>query len=65
MQLSAIMPNFLLAECFINLEEFGREIAVTPFEVTNGYVDLPDTPGLGIDLDVKALNAHPYMEAPR
>ena len=64
LQLSAIMPNFLLAECFINLEEFGRAIAVTPFEVTNGYVDLPDAPGLGIDLDVEALNAHPYLEAP-
>ena len=38
LQLAAIMPNFLLAECFINLEDFGREIAVTPFEVTNGYV---------------------------
>ena len=40
LQLAAIMPNFLLAECFINLEEFGRKIAVTPFEVVNGYVAL-------------------------
>ena len=64
LQLAAIMPNFLLAECFINLEEFGRKIAVTPFEVVNGYVDLPDTPGLGIDLDVEALEANPYLEAP-
>ena len=64
LQLAAIMPNFLLAECFINLEEFGRKIAVTPFEVVNGYVDLPDTPGLGIDLDVDALKANPYLEAP-
>ena len=64
LQLAAIMPNFLLAECFINLEEFGRKIAVTPFEAVNGYVDLPDTPGLGIDLDEDALKAHPYLEAP-
>ena len=25
---------------------------------------LPETPGLGIDLDVEALKANPYLEAP-
>ncbi len=63
LHLSAAIPNFLIAECFINLEEFGREIAVTPFEVSDGYVEAPEAPGLGIDLDEDALARRPYLEA--
>ena len=27
---------------------------------TNGHLSLPDTPGLGIDLKIDAIKAHPY-----
>ena len=64
LQLAATMPNFLLAESFINLEEFGRRIAVTPFEVADGYIDVPEMPGLGIDLDEEALAGHPFQQMP-
>ncbi len=66
LQVSAAIPNFLITEYFVNLEEFGRDIAKTPFEVENGYIRVPDAPGIGIDLDEDALAQYPYEPfAPR
>jgi galactonate dehydratase len=61
-QLSAMIPNFWIAECFINLKPACDEIAVTPLTVQDGFVDLPTTPGIGIDLDVARLRAKPYRD---
>ena len=63
-QVSAAIPNFLITEYFVNLEEFGRDIAVAPFEVEDGYIRLPDAPGLGIDLNEDRLAAYPYKPFP-
>ena len=63
-QVSTTIPNFLITEYFVNLEAFGREIAVKPFEVTDGYIAIPDSPGLGIELDEEALARHPYRQFP-
>ena len=63
-QVSAAIPNFLITEYFVNLEEFGREIAVNPFVVEDGYIRLPEGPGLGIELDEERLAAHPYRPFP-
>ena len=63
-QAAACMPNFLITEYFVNFEETGNEISVDPFTVENGYIDLPDRPGLGLDLDEQALLANPYVEQP-
>jgi L-alanine-DL-glutamate epimerase-like enolase superfamily enzyme len=32
--------------------------------VENGYISLPERPGLGLDLDEEALLANPYVEQP-
>ena len=63
-QVSAAIPNFLITEYFVNLEELGNDIAKTPFQVQNGYIQLPDAPGLGIDLDEERLSAYPYKPFP-
>ena len=60
LQVSAAIPNFLITEYFVNLEDFGRDIAKRPFEVVDGYIKIPDTPGIGIDLDEDALAKYPY-----
>ena len=59
---AARMPNFLITEYFVNFEEMGRQIAQTPFTVKESYIELPTTPGLGIDLDEEALARYPYQE---
>ena len=61
---SACMPNFLITEYFVNLEALGNEIAVAPWRVEGGYVDVPSAPGLGVELDEEALGAHPYQPFP-
>jgi galactonate dehydratase len=61
-QLSAMIPNFWLAECFVNLKPACDEIAVAPLVVDGSFVDLPTAPGIGIDLDVARLKARPYRD---
>ena len=61
-QLSAMIPNFWIAECFINLKPACDEIAVAPLVVQDSFVELPTMPGHGIDIDVAKLRAHPYRD---
>ena len=63
-QVSAAITNFLITEYFVNLEAFGNDVAVNPFQVVDGYIQVPETPGLGIELDEEALARYPYGEAP-
>ncbi|MEE8177973.1 MAG: mandelate racemase/muconate lactonizing enzyme family protein [Acidobacteriota bacterium] len=60
----ATMPNFLITEYFVNFEEKGMEIADTPFVACDGYLRLSTKPGLGLDLDEKALAQNPYRQMP-
>jgi galactonate dehydratase len=62
---AATMPNFLITEYFVNFEGLGKEIARPPLLQKDGYVQLPTTPGLGIDLDEDALRAHGYEHFPK
>lgn len=64
LQVSATIPNFLITEYFVNMEPLAREIVVDPFQVEEGYIRLPDKPGLGIDLKEDALAAHSQPEMP-
>ena len=64
-QACAVMPNFLITEYFVNFTECGNAISVNPVEVENGYIHLPTSPGLGLELDEKALSAFPYREFPK
>jgi L-alanine-DL-glutamate epimerase-like enolase superfamily enzyme len=43
------------------LEGFGQAIAINPFEVVDGYIAVPGNPGLGIELDERALAMYPYQ----
>ena len=64
LQVSTCIPNFLITEYFVNPEEFGNDIAVNPFKVEDGYIQIPTGPGLGIELDEDALARHPYQPFP-
>ncbi|HYZ22142.1 MAG TPA: mandelate racemase/muconate lactonizing enzyme family protein [Rhodopila sp.] len=61
-QLSAMIPNFWIAECFINLKPACDEVAATPLTVQDSFVELPTAPGLGIELDVERLRAKSYRD---
>lgn len=61
--LSAVIPNFRLAEYFVNFQDLCAEIATRSLTVAEGWVELPTAAGLGIDIDVAKLRAHPHREA--
>ena len=63
-QVSACIPNFLILE-MISPEspswDTCNEIAVDPSftKVRNGYIKLPTSPGLGIEMDAEGIFRHP------
>jgi galactonate dehydratase len=52
-QLAASIPNFLCQEQV----SLGEGYLKKPFEVRDGYIDLPTGPGLGIELDDEQVAA--------
>lgn len=58
--LSAAIPNFLIGEMFLSVQEGSDAIAKEPIKIENGFVSLPEAPGLGIDVDMDALAERPY-----
>ncbi len=63
LQVDACLPNFLIQE-FVSL---GEGYLKEPLTVTDGYADIPDRPGLGVELDDEAVCARPResWEVPR
>jgi galactonate dehydratase len=53
-QLAAAIPNFLCQEQV----SLGDGYLKRPFVVRDGYVDVPTSPGLGIEVDEMALEEH-------
>ena len=64
LQVAACIPNFLITEYFVNFQPRGDEIAVQPFVVTDGCIDLPTGPGLGLELREDVMARYPYREFP-
>ena len=62
LHIDASIPNFLIQEFFYgNITEYN-EILTEPFPYAkDGYFDVPTKPGLGVDIDEKALAKRPYQ----
>lgn len=61
-QLNASLPNFLIHEIFDEFNEpWERDIVTHPVKVIDGYVEIPDRPGLGTDLNLEEIRRHPYQ----
>jgi galactonate dehydratase len=59
---SVVASNFLIAEYFLNLQPACEEIILNPLKIKDGFLELPTTPGLGVDIDMNKLEARPYKE---
>lgn len=59
-QLAATLPNFLILEGIGKWDGFHADILKTPIRWQDGYVIVPDAPGLGVELDEAVAAAHPY-----
>ncbi|MEM7115938.1 MAG: galactonate dehydratase [Chloroflexota bacterium] len=64
LQLDACIPNFLVQEHVTTGEGYLKE----PFKIVDGYISVPEKPGLGIELDEEAIADKLYdgsWETPR
>jgi galactonate dehydratase len=61
---SATMPNFVITEYFVGFAEVGRQIS-NQLEPVEGYVSIPEGPGLGIEINEEALAELPYRHFAR
>jgi galactonate dehydratase len=62
-QLNASLPNFLIHEIFDEFNEpWEKEIVTNPVEVKDGYIEISERPGLGIDLNIDEIRKHPYQQ---
>ena len=61
-QLDACIPNFALQEYTGESEPPKSELLVKPLKLEDGFLVVPDGPGLGIELNESALTAHPFID---
>ena len=59
-QLAAAIPNILMAETIET--PFHSALIRNALTVEEGYIPVPDAPGLGIDVDEDLARAHPYSD---
>lgn len=64
LHLAACTPNFKVQEYFNDFADAGIvDVAPGLPPVVDGYFDLPQTPGLGVELDLDYVEAHPSTGA--
>ncbi|HEY2251468.1 MAG TPA: galactonate dehydratase [Planctomycetaceae bacterium] len=54
-QFAISTPNFLILEYQFDSEGPARNLVLKPFAFREGYLEVPDTPGLGIELNDRAF----------
>jgi galactonate dehydratase len=59
-QLAASIPNLLMIETIETGGAFHQRLIRNSITWENGYVIVPDAPGLGIEFDEDVARAHPY-----
>lgn len=60
LQLAATLPNLLIVEGIRDWSGFHADLLTRPVRWEDGHVELPDAPGLGVELDEEVARAHPY-----
>ena len=57
---AASTQNFLILEYKADDDPVRSDIVDAPMKLVDGYVEIPETPGLGIDLNEEAMAKYPY-----
>jgi len=61
LQLAACCPNFNILEIMYSDVVWRADLSDESLHYENGYITIPDKPGLGIELNEEACLAHPYQ----
>jgi galactonate dehydratase len=60
-QLAAAIPNFLVLEYRPDPKD---DVVTEPMDVKDGYIAVPDTPGIGVELDEAKARSYVYSPGP-
>jgi len=60
LQLAATVPNFCIHEIMLTDGSFRKKITNEEVHFEDGYILIPDKPGLGIDVNVEEVLKRPY-----
>lgn len=60
--LDAVVPNFLIQER-LEMAPWCQELITEPLSMADGYLQVPDGPGWGVELDLAVCAAHPPFAA--
>ena len=64
LQLAACTPNFFLLETMASDIPWRKDLTTENLVFKDGYFHIPDRPGLGLELNEDAFDAHPYEARP-
>jgi galactonate dehydratase len=54
-------PSFMILEYHLDTESPRRDLVQEPYTMRDGYLELPERPGLGIELNLDYCSQHPYQ----
>ncbi|MFB6296471.1 MAG: mandelate racemase/muconate lactonizing enzyme family protein [Halobacteriales archaeon] len=59
-QVDAATPAFAIQETFEDFfhPDWSRDLLADPLRIEDGYIEIPDRPGIGVELDKSVLRAH-------
>lgn len=60
LQLAATCQNFEILEIMYSDVEWRRDVTDEKLKYEDGYIYIPDAPGIGVEIDEEACLAHPY-----
>jgi len=59
----ATLPNLLIQECFDDfLVPWSREVLTGWARIEGGYIEVPDAPGFGVELNEEEASKYPYAD---
>jgi len=61
LQLAACCPNFEILEIMYSDVEWRGDVTNESLEYSDGYITVPDKPGLGIEINEEECLKHPYQ----
>ena len=61
LQLAACCPNFTILEIMYSDVTWRKDVTDEALTYEDGYLKIPDKPGLGIEINEEACLAHPYQ----
>lgn len=61
LQLAAACPNFCILEIMYSDVDWRADVTSESIEYSDGYITIPDRPGLGIEINEEECLKHPYQ----